>query len=313
MEMNVLELAKGYLSSDVVGQISTMLGEDQQQTQTAINGALPAVLGGLIHKSTEPGGSATVMDMVAQVTTPNRAAGEVITPEGGVISQLSSLFDGSSNQLSSFLSMGSGMITSLFGERSDAIASSLATHSGIKQTSASSVMSVVGPVLLGVLGKHLYADGKSQAELGEVLGSQTNNVQAAMPPELGSLLGNLPGLAKPDNLGSQLAGMESGQTTPPVAPVATPPPAEVPVAGIPAFDSTHTSGSNNRWLPWLLVALVAAAVFYFLRGCNNDRSDTSSETSSVEPAAPAHFIISAAHPGRPDDIVQLRTNFNNRP
>jgi hypothetical protein len=51
----------------------------------------------------------------------------------------------------------------------------------------------------------------------------------------------------------------------------------------------------------------------FLRGCNNDSSDTSSETSSVEPAAPAHFIISAAQLGKPDDIIQLRTNFNNRP
>ncbi|MDB5239504.1 MAG: hypothetical protein JWP57_129 [Spirosoma sp.] len=290
MEMNLLELAKGYLSSDVVDQISTTLGEDQQDTQTALNGALPAILGGLIHKATEPGGQASVMDMVAEVTVPNRAAGEIIKPEDGAISQLSSLFDGNSDLKSRFLSMGSGIIASLFGNQSDAIASALSAESGIKQTSALSVMSLAGTVLLGVLGKQLFAGGKGQAEVGSLLSSQTNYVQAAMPSGLGSLLGNLPGMAKPGNLGSQLADMESGPIASRVAPVATPP-ADLPVAGIPAFDSTHTSGSSNRWLPWLLVALVVAALFYFLRGCNNDRSDTRATTRNVEPVTTAHFLV----------------------
>lgn len=287
METNLLELAKSYLSSNVVGQISTMLGEDQQDTQTALTGALPAILGGLIHKSTEPGGPATITDMVAEVTVPNRAAGEIIKPEDGAISQLSSLFDGNSDQKSRFLSMGSGIITGLFGNRSDTIARALSAESGIKQTSALSVMSLAGTVLLGVLGKQLFAEGKGQAEVSSLLSSQTNYVQAAMPPGLGSLLGNMPGLAKPGNLGSQLADMEAGPIASPVAPVATPPPADLPVAGIPAFDSTHTSGSSNRWLPWLLVALVVAALFYFLRGCNNDHSDTRPQhVTSGQPRQP---------------------------
>lgn len=286
MSMNLLELAKSYLSDDVVGQVGTMLGENQRDTQTALNGALPAVLGGLIHKSTEAGGIGAIMDMVGHVMAPNRAAGEVIAPEGGAFSQLGSMFDGGGTQMSSLLSMGSGLIASLFGDRAGAVAGALSAHSGIKQTSASSLMSLAGPVLLGVLSKRMTADGEGPSGLASLLSSQAGNVQAAMPSGLGSLLGAIPGMTMFGGSGSPLTSTDSGmgsttsRMTTPVAPVTTPPMADRPVAGIPAYDSDHTSGGGNRWLPWLLLALGAAALFYFLRGCGNDRSGTNSSTGT---------------------------------
>ena len=288
--MNLLEVAKSYLPDDVVGQVSTMLGENQQSTQTAVNAALPAVLGGLVQKSTEAGGIGGIMDMVAQVMTPNRAAGEVITPDGGVFSQLGSMFDGSTTQMSSFLSMGSGLVMSLFGDRAGGIASALAAHSGIKQTSASSLMSLAVPVLLGVLGKRMAVEGEGgPSGLAGLLSGQAANVQATLPAGLASALGITPGIAMAGNPGSPLPTVESdvrgtpSRMVPPVATVSTPPAADIdrPVAGIPAFSNDHTSGSGNRWLPWLLLALGAAALFYFLRGCGNDRSAADSATGTT--------------------------------
>ena len=257
MAMNLLDIAKSYLSDDVVGQVGTMLGENQQQTQTAINGALPVVLGGLIQKSAEPGGIGSVMDMIAEVTSPNRAAGEVVVPDGGVFSQLGSMFDGSTTQMNHFLTMGSGLVTGIFGEKAGAIASALATHSGIKQTSAVSLLSLAGPVVLGVLGKRLAADGDGLTGLAGLLSSQADNVQAAAPPGLKSFLGNIT-TAMSENPGTRLANIESGRSTTASSP--TP-----PVAGIPAFSNDHTSGGGNRWLPWLLLVLGAVALLYFLR------------------------------------------------
>ena len=294
--MNLLELAKSYLSDDVVGQVGTILGEDQQNTQTALHGALPAVLGGLIQKSAEPGGPGTIMDMISEVMTPNRAAGEVITPEGGVFSQLGSMFDGNSGQMSSFLSMGSGLITSLFGDKVGAIASALSTHSGIKQTSASSLLSLAAPVLLGVLGKRMATDGDGPSGLAGLLSSQAGNLQAAMPSGLGSLLGVIPGMAMLGGLGSQLSNMGSSNTvtpvaTPPVAPVTTPiapvtptPPVakvERPATTVPAYTDDKPAGGGNRWLPWLLLGLGALALFYFLRGCGNERAKTTTSTTDT--------------------------------
>lgn len=276
--MNLLELAKSYLSDDVVGKVGTMLGESQRNTQSALDGALPAVLGGLIQKSNEPGGTSAIMDMIGQVMSPNRAAGEVIIPEEGVFSQLGSMFDGKGTQMSSFLSMGSGLIASLFGDKAGSIASALSTHSGIKQTSASSLLSLAAPVLLGVLGKRMTADGGGPAGLASLLGGQTSNIQAAMPSGLGAMLAT----AMAGGIGSKLTNTEpaagstaSRVTTTPVAD------ADRPVAGIPAYSNDHTSGSGNRWLPWLLLALGVAALLYFLRGCGNDRSDADSATNTT--------------------------------
>ena len=258
--MNLLDIAKSYLSDDVVGQVSTMLSENQQEIQAAIDGALSVVLGGLIQKSAEPGGIGGVMDMVAEVMSPNRAAGEVVVPDGGVFSQLGSMFDGSNTQMSRFLAMGSGLVTGIFGEKASVIASALATHSGIKQTSALSLLNLAGPVVLGVLGKRLAADGDGLTGLAGLLNGQANNVLTATPPGLRSFLGNSPATAMLETLGTRLANIESGRNT--TASLPTTP----PVAGIPAFSNDHTSGGGNRWLPWLLLVVGAAVLLYFLRG-----------------------------------------------
>lgn len=263
--MNLLALAKSYFSDDVVSQISTMLSENQQNTQTAINGALPTVLNRLIQKSTEPGGAGVIMDMVGQVTAPNRAAGEVITPDGGTFSQLGDMFEGSGTRMNRFMAMGSDLITTLFGDKADTAANALAAHSGIKQTSASSLMSLAGPVLLGTLGKQITTDGTGTSGLSGLLNSQTGNVQTAIPAGLRSSSGTVSGMAVPTSPGPQLTDTESepGNTAsrPASSPVTTP-----PVTGIPAFSNDHTSGvgSGNRWLPWLLAALGVAALIYFL-------------------------------------------------
>lgn len=276
MSINVLEVAKNYLSDDVVGRVSTMLGENQQTTQTAIDGALPTVLGGLLHKSTDAGGIGGVMDMVAHVMIPNREAGEVITPEGGVFGHLSGLFDGNGTQMGDFLSMGSGLMESLFGDKASAIASALSTHSGIKQTSAASLLSLALPVVLGVLGQQQAANGGGLSELTSLLRSQVGNVEAAVPSGLRSLLGVFPGKTMPENFGTISAEPDRGTTASPmtssssVAPVITSPVAvgdvDRPVAGIPAFSNDHTARNGNRWLPWLLLALGVAALLYYLIG-----------------------------------------------
>lgn len=301
MSVNLLELAGSYISDDVVERVSTMLGENQQNTRTALIGALPTVLGGLIQKSTEAGGPGGIMDMVAQVMIPNRAAGEVIIPEGGVFSHLDSMFDGNRDQLSSFMSMGSGLIRSLFGEKAGGIANALATHSGIKQTSAASLMSLAGPVVLGVLGKRLAGDGEGVSGLSGLLKGEASNVQRAMPSGLGSLVGAMPGSGLTGNLDGTSTRVEPDSTTPrvtpSVAPSTTSPVAvgdvDQPVAGIPAFSNDHTSGGGSHWLPWLLLALGVAALLYFLMGCSNDRSGAS--TNKDNPMADTANVASDAN------------------
>ncbi len=277
MAVNLLELAKNYLTDSVVGQVSTMLGENQQNTQKALNGALPAILSGLVQKSAEPGGTSAIMDMVGEVMSPNRAAGDVITPAGGMVSQLSNVLM-SGTQSDGLLSMGSGIIQSLFGSKTAAIAGALSSYSGIKQSSASSLMSIAGPILLSVLGKKLADDGTGVTGVAGLLSSQSTNSQSAIPSGFGALLGAIPGLSFLGGLSGKLGDLTSPsvntttRVAAPAVPITRPAPTYVD-------DDERPSGGGNRWLPWLLLALGAVGLFYFLRSCRNDGN------TSVEGAA----------------------------
>ena len=278
MAVNLLDLAKSYLSDNVVSQVSSMLGENKQNTQKAFDGALPTLLGSLIQKSSEPGGASSIMDMVGEVMAPNRAAGESITPSGGILGNLGSLLSNSS-QSSTLLSVGSGIIQSLFGDKAGAVANALSSYSGVKQSSASSLMSLAGPVLLSVLGKKLADDGTGVSGLAGLLSGQAANVQAAVPSGFGSLLAGIPGLSLLGGLGSKLGNLTSSVTervsvpnVPPVRPVSTP---------VYTNDDDRSSGGGNRWLPWLLLLLGAAALFYFLRSCSKEKEAVSTTTETV--------------------------------
>ena len=286
MAENLLDLAKSYLSDGVVSQVSTMLGETQPNTQKAFDGALPAVLAGLIQKSNEPGGSSSIMDMIGEVMSPNRAAGDVITPTGGILSQLGGLLTNNA-QSSSLLSMGATIIQNLFGNKTEAVAGALSSYSGVKQSSASSLMSLAGPILLSLLGKKVADEGTGVSGLDGVLSSQATHIQAAIPSGFRTLIGSIPGLLLLGGLGNPASGAASTVVTEPVTRVTTTPvvpvsvsdvppvrPAAVPPPVYPVADNDRSSGSGNRWLPWLLLLLGAAALFYFLRSCRNDDKAT---------------------------------------
>lgn len=293
MAVNLLDLAKSYLSDDVVTQVSDMLGENQPDTQKALDSALPVVLGGITQRANEPGGPSSIMDMVGDVMSPNREAGEVILPTGGIAGNLSDMLT-DPTQSSSLLSMGAGFIQSLFGDQSESIAGAVASYSGIKPSSASSLMSLAGPVLLSLLGKKLADDGTGLSGLTSLLGSQSTHIQSAVPSGLSSLLSGIPGLGLLGGLGSTRGNLtsispviESVPVEPvtrvaPIAPVSSVPPlrpATAPAAPVYTDDDDRPSG--NRWLPWLLLLLGAAALFYFLRSCRNDDKATVTNTTET--------------------------------
>ncbi|WP_338872457.1 OmpA family protein [Spirosoma sp. SC4-14] len=271
MAVNLLDLAKAYLTNTVVNQVSNHLGESTTQTQTALNSVLPAVLGGIIQKASEPGGPSTIMNLIGQLTTPNRNTGEVIGSTNGVLGQLDDLINGKSGQFSSLLSVGSDLVSSLFGNKAASIAEAISSFSGVKQSSASSLMSLVSPILLSLIGKKMTDDGSGPVGLTNLLNSQAPLVEAAVPSGLASLLSTIPGLGLLGGLGAKLSNMTSAARES----TATYKPSSVPIYN----DDDDNRGNGNRWLPWLLLALGALALFFVLRSCQKDSTTT---TSSAE-------------------------------
>lgn len=345
MAVNLIELATSYLPDNVVDRVSRLLDENPQNTQTALNGAFPTLLSGLAQRSAEPGGTSSVMDLVAEVTTPDRVAGEVVMPQGTIVNRLGNLAnnDDDNGLIDHLQSIGSGILSSLFGDRSGAVAGALASYSGVKQSSAQSLLSLAGSVLLAIIGKQQHEDGEGPTNLAGLLSSQTGSIQSAMPSGFQSLLGSIPGFGALGGFVSGLGGIGAGmgdtvtRTAETVMPAAAPVPpkpiptpatpltptpvepveADRPVAGIPAFNSEHTAGSGKgtNWLPWLLLGLGVIALIFFLRSCRTDESrssavvstDSSSAESRRENTAEA---IEATADSAASDVSSVATDAN---
>jgi OmpA-OmpF porin, OOP family len=263
MSLNLLDLAKGYITDAVVEKLSGSVGESQSATKSAMNGILPAILGGVVSKATSgEGGIGGVMDMLKGANS-----------GGNLLSSVTGMLAGSGGDNSSLLSMGSGLIGSIFGDKASGIVDAISSASGIKKESSSSLMSMAAPLLMGVLGKQM-SGGMGASGLMSLLSSQTEHIQAAMPAGLGALT-SLLGLSSIGGNINKAAANVSAKTS-----------STVNAAGRKVEDIIEeTGGGMPKWLLPLVGLLVAGGlIWYLMKGCDGNKV-TESATAVIDSSA----------------------------
>ena len=239
--MNLLDVIKNYLTPDLISQVSKLIGEDNEKTSKALKSVLPVVLGGLATKTSEPIGA-------GQLVTLLQNGGH----DGSLLTNLSESL--SSNESSSgILEAGSGIISSLFGTKGGTIASAISTVSGVKSTSATSLMNLVAPIVMGAVGKEATAHGGLTASgLTSLLASQKDSILAALPAGLGILLGSSSGLGSLTGVSSGFGGNEDGN---------------------------KSGGGFPKWLLPVLIGLgIIGFALYMTKGCGNKVKDEAMAT-----------------------------------
>jgi outer membrane protein OmpA-like peptidoglycan-associated protein len=263
MSFNLLDSVKGLISNELIGKAASSLGESESSVTKAMSGIVPSVLGGLVSKATGGGdGASSILDMAKS------AAGS------GILGNLGNLFGGGGN--SSLLSSGASMLSGLFGDKIGGIASLISNFAGIKQSSASSLMSMAAPAALGLLGKHASDNNLSAGGLGSLLASQKDSIMKALPAGLGSL-GSMLGL------GSAASAVSS-------------------VTSAATHHATEKASGGVKWLwPLLLLLLGGGLLWYFGKGCGGAATHETPAVDSPkteitpaptpEPTAPVSFKV----------------------
>src|SRR5882757_10031849 len=237
MAFNLLDSVKELFTSDLISKAASSLGESEGSTAKAISGIIPSVLGGIVSKATSGiDGASSVLDMA------KGAAGT------GILSNLGNMFGGGGG--SNLLSNGLDMVKRLLGDKFSSIASTISNFSGIKESSVSSLMGMVAPAALGVLGQHSSQNNLTPSSLSNMLASQATSLKDALPAGLSSLAG-LTGLS---SVGSAISSMTGGMKH-----------AATTTAHTAAY-AVEKAGSNRRWLlPLLLAVLIIVVVWLFSR------------------------------------------------
>ena len=218
------------------------LGENPEGAKTALQQALPALLGSAAAQASSPGGATGLLDMLKQKA-----------PQGGWSESLSGLL-GSPGAGTA----GSSFVSSLLGPKMNAVRDFIAGRSGVRPESATSLMGLGGQILMGILGKQVMARGLGASGLGQLLSSQIPHLQGLIPPDLANTLG----IGNFLGMGKQAVADAASQAAP-------------------VMEHARTSGASAlRWaIP--LAVLLGAIILIYQHNRRGNVGGTADETSTA--------------------------------
>lgn len=228
MATNVLDSISNHLTPQMVQHVSARLGETPAQTQQAVDKAIPTLLASLIHFSSTHG-SSQLLDLFHRANY------------GRLLNNLSGLLD-EGNTTQNVIAAGQEVLSTVLADKLSAVSELVATASGVTNTSASSLLCLTAPVVLGVVGRVRAAQGLDDTQLAMLLMRHKEAIVTLAPAGLAEGLG----VSDITHLDAWPAGMAPEMTT----------------------DSVRAESPLQRWR-WPVLGVLAAGAIYFFAGCDS--------------------------------------------
>jgi outer membrane protein OmpA-like peptidoglycan-associated protein len=176
MAVNLINMLQGEFSDDVVGRIASFVGESPANTKSALGNAGPAILGMLAQRSQTPEGAADVFGMLQRGGFDGASVSSFVRPGSGVLVET--------------LKAGSALLPTLFGGRRSSVTDWVASSSGVSTQSAGSLLGVIAPLVLGLVGREAgAAGGFNMSSVTKLLGDQLPFLRNLSLPGLSGLFG----------------------------------------------------------------------------------------------------------------------------
>jgi hypothetical protein len=279
---NLVTLIMQFLTPDMLTRIASVLGLDRGAAQTGIAGAIPSLLAAFSGVASQPGGPQKLADAAMQ--------------QRDTLGGFSNVLAGG-NQ-SSFIQQGTQMVSSLLGTRDqNALTGAIGKFAGMGQGATGSLIGMLAPLVMGMIAKQQGpAQNFDPSKIASLLSGQKDNIAAALPSGLGSLLG---GTGLLDSLGG--AARTATATTSEWASAST----------RAANDTGRRVASTARsqapnWLYWLVPAAAIAALLAYIFGRPAEVAQETVPTRSTIATDTQHPAINTADVNR-----QVSDNLNN--
>jgi Bacterial protein of unknown function (DUF937) len=173
MATNLVSYVMQFLTPDMVGRIAAALGLNRGDAQSGVSAVVPALLAAFSGLADKPGGAQSLVNTIKQ--------------QSGVLDNFASMIGG--NNQSSFIERGSSLLTSLLGTHDQAaLTGAVARFSGLGQNKASSMLGMLTPVIMGLIGRQVGSRGVDVGSLTSLLASQKEQIAQALPAGMGQML-----------------------------------------------------------------------------------------------------------------------------
>jgi len=243
---SLLESVQSYLTPGVIHSASSLVGESESSTRQTMNGAVAGVLSGVTHMASSRDGAGNLSNMIR---------------EGGFGSSLENVgsFLGGGSATTGMLNTGQQLLGRIFGGNASSVAESVGKFGGVRASSATKIMSLAAPLVMGVLGKRAATQKLDSSGLANLLLSEKSDIAAATPSGISQLLSSGPSVVSSTRTTTVTRGAEVSSPTHLEHFVERAPALERPVAPPP-------ERSGMRWLPLLIAAIIALGLLWGLRG-----------------------------------------------
>ncbi|HET9539795.1 MAG TPA: DUF937 domain-containing protein [Candidatus Limnocylindria bacterium] len=175
--ISILDDIQSTLSGDTVGQISRKIGADPAQTKAAIDQAIPMLVAALGKEAADPERRAGLQAAIEE------------DHDGSVVDNLPAYLAG---EMSGRAANGEGIVNHVLGDRKDPAVQALAGRSGLDVGKIASLLPLLAPIVMGMLGKKERSGGMSFDSITDILGGDTQRA-ATNSPGIGDLLGSVLG------------------------------------------------------------------------------------------------------------------------
>jgi len=256
MATNLLEMMSSAIGPQLVGQAGRFLGASESTMQSAVDAALPALLGGLMQKGSTASGAATLMSLL---NTPGLDAGIV----GNLGSSL-----GGGEKTNALLKLGGSLLPGIFGDRTGSLVNSIGAISGLSSSSAPNFMALLVAMVLGFLKKHVTQNKLDGGALANLLAGQGDFLKAKLDSRVASALGFASPMAFLSSLtgaagrATDAAGAAVGRAAATVGAAAGRAAGAAGAFGTAAVSAGGAAAAEgrswlSRWWPWLVIAAAA--------------------------------------------------------
>lgn len=231
MASNLIEIFNNTVGELLGKQASGILGESAESTTTGIKFIVPSLLGTLIQRGNTEAGADELMSYLTEHNI-----------DGSILSTVAGSLQGGI-ETEKLMYQGAGNLRYLLDDKLSPVVDIISGASGLKTSSATSLLKLAAPLVLGIIGKHVREKGLDAKGLKSLLTDQSESVRQSIPAGVGKMLG---------------MGAVSAEFAPPT-----------PQKIIPS-ESQIEKSTFSKLLPWIILGLTSLALFYFVeKGCGD--------------------------------------------
>ena len=157
---NLIDLLQSQLSDGLIDQLSNQIGANKQQTRTAADSILSTLIGGLAKNTAQPDGA----DALANALDNDH--------DGSLLDNLNDLIGGNtSTNINPRAANGAGILKHILGGKQNGAIDMISQISGLNSGKTGNLMSMLAPIVMGMLGQQKRKSGLDAGGIASILAS----------------------------------------------------------------------------------------------------------------------------------------------